>query len=65
MLLFRLSRLWYCPLFRTNNTVAHANVYTRTRKRVYHNYIHTMSILCRIVLEYMNLPDSDKPKQSA
>ena len=20
MLLFRLSRLWYCPLFRTNNT---------------------------------------------
>ena len=33
MLLFRYSRLWYCPTCKTNNTEAHA-VCIYTRKRV-------------------------------
>ena len=42
MLLFRLSRLWYCPLFRTNNT--EPTPYVHIHENVYK--IHTNEHLC-------------------
>ena len=65
ILLFRFSRLWYCPQFRTNNTEAHAVcIFVRAYARTINN-TYLMDILCCNVLEFMNLPDSEKPKQSA
>ena len=46
-----------------NNTEAHA-VCTNARIMRVHYYI-PMGILCCYVLDYMNLPDSGMPKQSA
>ena len=62
MLLFRSSRLWYCPLIRTSNTEPTPYVYIHEKRVLKYTL---MSILCRNVLDYMNLPDSEEPKQSA
>ena len=46
MLLFRSSRLWYCPKFRTNNTeptlYVYIMMYLYANARV--QYIHTMGV---------------------
>ena len=63
MLLFRSSRLWYCLRIRTNNTEAHA-VCIIMRDYARDAYI-LMSIFVLLCFGYLNLPDSDEPKQSA
>ena len=50
MLLFRYSRLWYCPSSEQATRV-HADVYTATRIRAYIKYIHTNGHLCCDVLD--------------
>ena len=41
LLLFRISRLWYCLLFRTSNIEAHADMYAYTR-----------ALLARVMIGY-------------
>lgn len=67
MLLFRWLRLWYCPQFRTNNTeptlYVYIMMYLYAKARV--QYIHTMGVCVAMFWNFMNLPDSNQPKQSA
>ena len=51
------------PFVPNSNTVAHAVCTNARNMRVL--YYIPMGILCCNVLDYMNLPDSEKPKQSA
>ena len=50
MLLFRYSRLWYCPSSEQATRV-HADVYSATRIHAHIEYIHTNGHLCYNVLD--------------
>ena len=56
-------RLWYCLLIQT--TTLKPTPYVQMRALCAYIIYIPMGILCRNVLELMNLPDSEEPKQSA
>ena len=63
-MLFRISRLWYCPSIRTSNTESTpictiAHTYIRcARIRIYISRGHQNAAMCWIL---MNVPDSEMP----
>ena len=63
MLLFHFSRLWYCPNYRTNNTEPTPYVHIRdNRVSKYTLWASSVAMFWQLLL---NLPDSEKSKQSA